>query len=82
MMYFGSFSTRFDPGNVPRTNNLELSSARINGVIVMPGETFSFNRTVGRRTAALGYREAPRICRRKSSTNAGRRYMSDYFYII
>ena len=41
-----------------RTHNLELACAEIDGTIVMPGEVFSFNETVGQRTAEKGYREA------------------------
>ncbi len=41
-----------------RTHNLELACAAINGTVVMPGEIFSFNETVGERTAEKGYREA------------------------
>jgi|GEM_PF-1274980 len=77
-----SFSTRFDPGNVSRTTNIQLVTERMNEVVVMPGEIFSFNQTVGRRTAAAGFREAPRICRRKSSANARRRDMSAFIYPI
>ena len=41
-----------------RTTNLILACAEINGTILMPGEVFSFNETVGERTAARGFREA------------------------
>lgn len=41
-----------------RTNNLKLACQEIDGTIVMPGEVFSFNETVGQRTEAKGYREA------------------------
>lgn len=44
--------------NANRTTNLKLACKAINGTIVYPGETFSFNKTVGRRTAAKGYKEA------------------------
>ena len=44
--------------NDDRTTNLKLSCARINGKILMPGEVFSFNSTVGQRTAEKGYRKA------------------------
>ena len=44
--------------NPPRTVNLKLACKAINGTIVYPGEVFSFNRTVGRRTAEKGYKEA------------------------
>jgi len=52
------FSTRYDESNTPRTTNLRLATQKINGVIVMPGETFSYNQTLGKRTAAAGYKEA------------------------
>lgn len=44
--------------NPTRTHNLELACKAINGTIVKPGETFSFNKTVGERTAEKGYGEA------------------------
>ena len=41
-----------------RTNNLKLACKEIDGTIVMPGEVFSFNQTVGQRTEEKGYLEA------------------------
>ncbi len=41
-----------------RTNNLILASAAINNTILNPGEVFSFNKIVGERTAAKGYKAA------------------------
>ncbi len=41
-----------------RTNNLKLASKAINGTILAPGETFSFNQIVGKRTSARGYKPA------------------------
>ena len=52
------FSTRYDPGNVNRSINLKLASDKINGTILMPGEEFSYNKVVGERTIAAGYKEA------------------------
>jgi len=46
-------------GTENRLNNIVLASAAISGMILEPGEDFSFNRTVGRRTSALGYKSAP-----------------------
>ena len=40
---------------VNRTNNLKLACEAINGTIVNPGETFSFNEVVGERTEERGY---------------------------
>ena len=41
-----------------RTVNLMKACAAIDGTVVMPGEVFSFNQTVGQRTEEKGYREA------------------------
>ncbi len=40
---------------VEKTRNLELGAARLNGLVIMPGEVFSFNRTIGPSTRRLGY---------------------------
>lgn len=53
-----SFSTRYDASNYPRTTNLKLAMNKLNGVVVASGETFSYNKTLGKRTAAAGYKEA------------------------
>ena len=44
--------------NFDRTNNLELASTKIDGTMLLPGEEFSYNETVGERTEENGYREA------------------------
>ena len=38
-----------------RIHNVALTAAKLNGVLVAPGETFSFNQTVGDISAATGY---------------------------
>lgn len=49
----------FYRGSIPgRIHNLLLAASRINGVLVPPGETFSFNATVGDISAATGYKSA------------------------
>lgn len=45
--------------NPNRTTNMRLAAEAIDGTIVMPGETFSFNKTVGQRTYSKGYKDAP-----------------------
>lgn len=50
--------TAFDVNNTKRTSNLQLASAAVNNIILQPGETFSFNQVVGKRTVARGYQEA------------------------
>jgi len=51
----GTCSTKFDVTNVSRTKNVKLALKKIDGVVVMPGETFSYNKTLGKRTAEAGY---------------------------
>ena len=41
-----------------RINNITLAAQKINGVIIEPGKSFSYNTTVGQRTTARGFREA------------------------
>lgn len=53
------FSTRYAASNRNRTTNLILAANKINGTVLMPGETFSYNKVVGERTIEAGYKEAP-----------------------
>lgn len=53
-----TFSTKYDITNQNRSNNLALAAQKINGTILMPGEEFSYNKVVGERTIAAGYKEA------------------------
>ncbi len=54
----GECTTAYDASNVNRNNNLVLSSKKLNETIVNPGEIFSYNQTIGKRTIAAGYKEA------------------------
>ena len=54
-----SFSTNYQASNRNRTTNLILAANKINGTVLMPGEVFSYNKVVGERTIAAGYKEAP-----------------------
>ena len=53
-----TFSTSYDAGYRARANNLELAAGKINGKVLGPGEEFSFNEVVGKRTIEAGYTEA------------------------
>ena len=53
--------TTFVHGNDNRVNNVRLSAAAIHRLILLPGEEFSYNEVVGRRTSDRGYRVAPAI---------------------
>ena len=55
-----TFTTKF-PVNPPRTNNIRIAVRTLNGILVRPGEVFSLNDALGRRTPAKGYQQAPVI---------------------
>ncbi|MBC8062012.1 MAG: VanW family protein [Clostridiaceae bacterium] len=54
-----SFSTNFSSSPYGRSTNITLAAKSINGTFLMPGQSFSFNGTVGQRTPAKGYQQAP-----------------------
>ncbi len=53
-----TYSTTYSTGNANRATNIALAVKSVNGYVLMPGETFSYNSTVGERTASRGYKEA------------------------
>ncbi|MFZ5626399.1 MAG: VanW family protein [Bacillota bacterium] len=55
------FSTTFDPKNVDRAYNVMVAANAVNGVLLAPGQVFSFNKIVGPRSKEAGYRDAPVI---------------------
>lgn len=54
----GGHQTRHT-SNENRNTNLRLACEAINGTVLDPGESFSFNQTVGQRTSGKGYKTAP-----------------------
>lgn len=56
-----TFTTEYSSSNRPRVNNIHTLADALDNTLLAPGETFSFNGTVGERTAAKGYQEAPAI---------------------
>lgn len=53
------YKTNYDAGYRDRSTNLRLAANKINGLVLMPGEEFSFNKVVGKRTIQDGYKNAP-----------------------
>jgi vancomycin resistance protein YoaR len=53
-----SFSTRTN-ANPKRNHNVALAASSIDGTLLSPGEVFSLNDTVGKRTHATGFLTAP-----------------------
>ena len=55
----GEFQTPYEgDDNNNRNTNLAVACAAINNVILLPGEEFSYNATLGERTEAAGYKPA------------------------
>lgn len=54
----GIYATEYD-AKVARATNVSVAASRINGVVVKPGESFSFSQTILPRTSANGYVTAP-----------------------
>jgi vancomycin resistance protein YoaR len=67
----GTYTTLFNPYNLNRSHNIYLSVRAIDHVVLMPGETFSFNRVVGRRSVERGYRPARIIVKGEYSEGIG-----------
>ncbi len=65
-----SFHTDMAGSSSNRMHNIELALRKINGTKLNPGEVFSFNGIVGRRTEKAGFREAPVIAADKSMKDA------------
>lgn len=59
----GTFDTHYDASyrSENRSFNLKVAADKINGMVVLPGETFDFNGIVGERSEANGFRVAPVI---------------------
>lgn len=53
-----NYNTNFSSSKEGRITNIGLSTKSINGTLLMPGDVFSFNAVVGKRTASRGYQTA------------------------
>lgn len=66
----GKYTTHFAAGG-NRGQNVANAASRINGKVILSGETFSFNETVGRRSAANGFKPAPEYLNGETVTGIG-----------
>ncbi|MBP2637649.1 MAG: VanW like protein [Firmicutes bacterium] len=55
------YTTQFNAEDVNRTANVKLSAQKITGKLLYPGQTFSYNDTVGPREKSQGFKEAMEI---------------------
>nr|WP_237706218.1 VanW family protein [Ornithinibacillus scapharcae] len=46
----GNYMTYYRESNLERSHNIQLAAEAINNTVLFPGETFSFNKVVGKRT--------------------------------
>ncbi|PLT28696.1 hypothetical protein CUU66_17335 [Peribacillus deserti] len=67
----GRYATFFNSINQARTHNMTLAVKAIDNVVVFPGESFSFNKVVGKRTASKGYMRAPVIVKGELAEDIG-----------
>lgn len=65
------FITDFSSSSAARAQNVNLAANFINGKLLMPGDTFSFNDSVGERTKERGFAEAPVIIGNKIESGLG-----------
>jgi vancomycin resistance protein YoaR len=56
-----SFTTDMGTSSSNRIHNVQLMAEYIDGTVIAPGETFSFNESVGPRTVERGFREGQMI---------------------
>ncbi|MGZ8782246.1 MAG: VanW family protein [Gaiellaceae bacterium] len=56
-----SFTTEMGPSSSNRIHNVQLMARYIDGTVIRPGDTFSFNERVGPRTVGRGFREGQMI---------------------
>ena len=77
-----SFSTQYNTEE-DRAINVELASQRINGIVIQPGESFSFSNSIMSRTTADGYVVAPSFAsgRVVSSVGGGICQVSSTLYV-
>lgn len=67
----GYYVTYYKTFNENRTHNIDLATKALNSYVVFPGETFSFNKVVGKRTVSKGYKPAKIIVRGEYSEGIG-----------
>lgn len=66
-----SYSSSFATSSADRAANVTLAASRINGYILMPGDVFSYDTAIGKRTAENGYRMAGVYVGNKTETGIG-----------
>lgn len=66
----GSYSTSYKDGGDGRVKNMQIAAQTVNGVLLMPGDEFSYNDLIGDTTPDKGYE--------KANTYIGNKIVPDY----
>lgn len=66
-----TYSTTYASSNYNRSTNIYLAAKSVDGTVLMPDETFSYNETLGQRTVAKGYKEAGAYVNGQVSSEVG-----------
>ncbi|WP_173917679.1 VanW family protein [Halobacillus sp. Marseille-Q1614] len=67
----GHYVTYFNSNNKERSYNIRLAAEVLDSYVVFPGEVFSFNKAVGKRTKEKGYKNAPVIVKGEVTEGIG-----------
>lgn len=67
----GEYTTYYKVNNEERSHNIKLATKAINNYVLFPGERFSFNQIVGKRTKERGYKKAPVIVKGEFAEDIG-----------
>lgn len=66
----GVYATEYDP-NAARATNISIAASHVNGTVVAPGKTFSASNTIGPRTSANGFVNAPVFINKEHAMGLG-----------
>lgn len=66
-----TFTTKYGTGDANRNTNIALAAKSINSVVLMPGETFSYNDLIGECSTRTGYKAATIYLNGELSTGIG-----------
>lgn len=66
-----SYTTSYASSNSNRSTNIALAASKLNGKVLIPGEEFSFNGTVGKRTTQAGFKTATVYSNGQVTTDVG-----------
>ncbi len=65
------FDTDFSKKRGPRIHNIRRAASYLDGTVLLPGATFSFNQRVGKRVASRGFIDAPVIVNDEMESGMG-----------